>query len=102
MWRPCADVITDIPNFNDAHRRVLAVTTNGWRVISLYVPNGQTVGSENYQYKLRWLAALRDWLAEELNAHPNLVVLGDFNIAPGRSGRARPRGVGGLGAGQRG
>lgn len=79
---PCGDVITDIPAFDDPSRRVLAVTTNGWRIVNLYVPNGQSVGSEKYEYKLRWLAALRDWLAAEIAAHERLVVLGDFNIAP--------------------
>jgi len=52
------------------------------RVVDLYVPNGQSVGSEKYEYKLRWLAALELWLAQELVRHPHLVVLGDFNIAP--------------------
>ena len=79
---PCGDVVTDIPNFEDPLRRVLAVTTNGWRIVNLYVPNGQSVGSEKYEYKLRWLAALRSWLAEEAQKHERLVVLGDFNIAP--------------------
>jgi exodeoxyribonuclease-3 len=79
---PCGEVITSIPGFEDPSRRVLAVTTNGWRIVNVYVPNGQSVGSEKYQYKLRWLSALRDWIAEELRAHERLVVLGDFNIAP--------------------
>ncbi len=79
---PCGEVITDIPGFEDPLRRVLAVTTNGWRIINLYVPNGQAVGSEKYEYKLRWLAALQTWLGEELQRHEHLVVLGDFNIAP--------------------
>jgi exodeoxyribonuclease-3 len=50
--------------------------------VNLYVPNGSEVGSEKYEYKLSWLAALRDFLAEELGRHERLVVLGDFNIAP--------------------
>lgn len=79
---PCTDVVRDIPDFDDPPRRVLAVTTNGWRVINLYVPNGQAVGSEKFEYKLRWLGALRRWLAEEARTHERLVVLGDFNIAP--------------------
>jgi exodeoxyribonuclease-3 len=79
---PCTDVVLDIPDFDDPPRRVLAVTTNGWRVINLYVPNGQAVGSEKYEYKLRWLAALRHWLAREAAEHARLVVLGDFNVAP--------------------
>ena len=61
---------------------MLAATIGSLRVIDLYVPNGQAVGSEKYEYKLRWLAALADWLAAELARHPRLVVLGDFNIAP--------------------
>jgi len=79
---PLEDVICDIPEFDDPPRRVLAATTNGVRVINLYVPNGQSVGSEKYQYKLSWLAALAKWLAAELTRHERLVVLGDFNIAP--------------------
>ncbi|GAC1452092.1 MAG: exodeoxyribonuclease III [Steroidobacteraceae bacterium] len=79
---PSADVLTDIPGFEDPSRRVLATTTGGVRVVNLYVPNGHAVDSDKYQYKLRWLTALKDWLGAELRQHPRLVVLGDFNIAP--------------------
>jgi exodeoxyribonuclease III len=79
---PASDVVTDIPAFQDTHRRVLAATSGGVRVINLYVPNGQAVGSQKYEYKLRWLAALGDWLREELRTAARLIVLGDFNIAP--------------------
>jgi exodeoxyribonuclease-3 len=72
----------DIPGLDDPQRRVLAVTIDGVRVVNLYVPNGSEVGSEKYDYKLGWLRALRDYLARELDEHENLVVLGDFNIAP--------------------
>lgn len=75
-------VSADIPGFTDEQRRVLAVDTAGVRVIDLYVPNGQEPGSEKFAYKLRWLAALQKWLAEERAADRKLVVLGDFNIAP--------------------
>lgn len=77
------DPVTDIPGFEDAQRRVLVATIDGVRVANLYVPNGQSVGSLKYEYKLGWLAALRDYLATEMSAHENLVVLGDFNVAPG-------------------
>ncbi|MBS0457625.1 MAG: exodeoxyribonuclease III [Proteobacteria bacterium] len=80
--QPLADVQSGIPGFEDPQKRVLAATVGGVRVVDLYVVNGQAVGSEKYDYKLRWLAALRDWLAEEIVRHPKLVVLGDFNIAP--------------------
>ena len=46
------------------------------------MPNGQAPGSEKFAYKLKWLEALRRWLAKEAAAHPGLIVLGDFNIAP--------------------
>jgi exodeoxyribonuclease III len=71
-----------IPGFDDPQRRVIAATIDGIRVVNLYVVNGQAVGSEKYAYKLRWLDALHGWLAGELRAYPDLVVLGDFNIAP--------------------
>lgn len=77
-----ADPVTAIPGFDDEQKRVLATTVNGVRVVNLYVPNGQAVGSDKYDYKLGWLKALRDWLAAELEQHERLVVLGDFNIAP--------------------
>lgn len=79
---PITAVVTDIPGFEDPQRRVLAATIGGIRVVNLYVPNGQSVGSEKYAYKLRWLTALRDWLASEMAAHPDIIVLGDFNVAP--------------------
>ncbi len=80
--RPCADVITDFPDFDDPQRRVLACTVDDVRVIDLYVPNGSEVGSEKYAYKLEWLASLRRFLEAEMQQHENVVVLGDFNIAP--------------------
>jgi exodeoxyribonuclease-3 len=78
-----ADAVTDIPGFDDPQRRVLVTTVDGVRVVNLYVPNGQSVGSLKYEYKLGWLAAMRDYLAVEMSLHQYLVVLGDFNIAPG-------------------
>jgi exodeoxyribonuclease-3 len=79
---PPTDVVRDIPGFDDPQRRVLAATCGGVRVLGLYVPNGQSIESDKYQYKLGWLHALRGWLQGELAAHPRLVALGDFNIAP--------------------
>ena len=79
---PSADHVTDFPGFEDPQRRILAATIGGVRVINLYVPNGHSVGSEKYEYKLGWLAALRRFLEEEMKTHEKVVVLGDFNIAP--------------------
>ena len=76
------DVQAGIPGFIDEQKRVLAATINGVRIVDVYVVNGQAVGSEKYDYKMRWLAALHDWLKDEMARYPKLVVLGDFNIAP--------------------
>jgi len=76
------DIVTDIPGLDDPQRRILVATIGDVRVANLYVVNGQEVGSEKYKYKLAWLAKVRAFLAAELQQHPRLVVLGDFNIAP--------------------
>jgi exodeoxyribonuclease-3 len=76
------DVVAAIPSFDDPQKRVLAATVNGLRIICVYVPNGESVESDKYQYKLGWLAALNAWLQQELQRHPRLALLGDFNIAP--------------------
>ena len=77
-----SDVVTELPGLDDPQRRVLAATVDGVRVHNLYVPNGSEVGSDKYAYKLHWLERLAEHLAAELQRHPELVVLGDFNIAP--------------------
>jgi exodeoxyribonuclease-3 len=79
---PIADVVKNNPRFDDPQQRILAATIEGMRIVCAYVPNGQSVDSDKYVYKLAWLAALRDWLAEELATHPQLAILGDYNIAP--------------------
>ncbi len=61
---------------------MLAATINGVRVICLYVPNGQSIDSDKYRYKLDWLRRTSDWLKRERAANPRLIVVGDFNIAP--------------------
>jgi len=79
---PLGDLTHNIPPFDDHHKRVISATIGDLRVVSAYVPNGQSVGSEKYEYKLRWLRAFGDWLAEEEKRYPHLAVAGDFNIAP--------------------
>lgn len=76
------DPVTDIPDLDDPQRRILAATVDGVRVINLYVVNGQEVGSEKFAYKMRWLAAVKQFVSEQMAVYPQLVVLGDFNIAP--------------------
>ncbi len=77
---PIADVVKNIPGFEDDMARVIAGTVNDVRVIGAYFPNGQAPGSDKFVYKMRWLEALQNWLREELKQHPKLVLMGDFNI----------------------
>lgn len=76
------DVRYGIPNFEDPQKRVLAATVNGMRIVDVYIPNGQSIDSDKYQYKLAWLQALTAWLADEIKTYPQLALLGDYNIAP--------------------
>ena len=77
-----SDIVKNNPRFADEQQRLIAATINGIRVVCAYFPNGQSLDSDKYQYKLRWLDALHDWLADELKAHEKLALLGDYNIAP--------------------
>ena len=79
---PVDAVVKNIPGFADEQARVITATLQGVRVIGAYVPNGQSVDSDKFQYKLAWLDGLQAWLRAELAAHPALVLVGDFNIAP--------------------
>ena len=76
------DVVTGVPGFADEQSRAIAVTIGDTRVIDLYVVNGQSVDSDKYQYKLRWLDGVSAWLADERAKYEKLIVVGDFNIAP--------------------
>jgi exodeoxyribonuclease-3 len=76
------DETAGLPDFDDAQKRLIAATVDGVRIVNVYVPNGQEVGSGKYAYKFRWLDAFERWLERELADHERLVVLGDFNIAP--------------------
>lgn len=65
----------------DEQKRVITGVLEGVRIVNLYVPNGSSLGSDKYLYKLSWLAVLRDYLKTLLAEHPKLLVCGDFNIA---------------------
>jgi exodeoxyribonuclease III len=67
------------PGFPDPEARAIAATCDGVRVVSVYVPNGRVPGSEHYEYKLAWLAALKNMAAAGPEA---MVICGDMNIAP--------------------
>lgn len=75
-------VVRNIPGFDDEQARVITGTVDGVRVIGAYFPNGQAPDSEKFQYKMKWLQALQQWVRTELTTHPQLALLGDFNIAP--------------------
>jgi exodeoxyribonuclease-3 len=77
-----AVVTRGIPGFADLQKRVIAADIGGVRVVSVYCPNGQSVGSDKYEYKLRWFAALAAWLKDELAGGRSVAVLGDYNVAP--------------------
>ncbi|MES2530939.1 MAG: exodeoxyribonuclease III [Pseudomonadota bacterium] len=83
---PARDVVRNITGFSDEQSRVIAATVDTpsgpLRVVNGYFVNGQAPGSDKFAYKLQWLDALREWLRAEMAAHPNLVLLGDFNITP--------------------
>ncbi len=79
---PVSDVTFGIGGYEDTQKRVIAATVSGIRVVGVYVPNGQSVDSDKYVYKLAWYAALAAMLRAELARNPALAVAGDFNVAP--------------------
>ena len=76
------DLQFDIPDFEDEQKRVVAATIQGVRIICVYIPNGQSIGSDKYGYKLSWLNALISYIKNQLAIYPQLALLGDYNIAP--------------------
>jgi exodeoxyribonuclease-3 len=79
---PATNMCCGIAGFQDEQRRVISADIAGVRLVCAYVPNGQSLDSDKYRYKLNWFAAFSGWLKLELAEHPSLAVLGDFNIAP--------------------
>ena len=83
---PLRDIVKNIAGFEDEHSRLIAATVDGdagaVRLVNGYFVNGQAPGTDKFEYKMSWLRGLRDYLREELAAHPRLVLAGDFNIAP--------------------
>ena len=77
-----SDVVCSNPYYPDPQKRLIAATVQGIRVICAYVPNGQAIGSDKFEYKLAWLKALEPWIGEQLATNPMLALAGDFNIAP--------------------
>lgn len=65
----------------DQQKRVITGVANGIRIVNLYVPNGSSIGSDKYDYKLRWFTTLRDYLQVFFDQAEPLNVCGDFNVA---------------------
>jgi exodeoxyribonuclease-3 len=81
------DPITDVvrgfgDSTDDVQARFIGATVGDVRVYSVYAPNGQTVGSPAYVYKLEWFARLRRWLEAHHSPADPVVLCGDFNVAP--------------------
>jgi exodeoxyribonuclease-3 len=83
LGTPIEDVKKNLDAYEaDEQRRLLAATIEGVRIVDVYVPNGQAIGSSAYEYKLAWLDRLRTWLDVECTPGRELLVCGDFNVAP--------------------
>lgn len=76
------DIVTDFSALADPQRRILGVTLGDIRILNVYIPNGESVVSEKYLYKLNWLTHLTSYLEQQLKTYPRLAIMGDFNIAP--------------------
>ncbi|MEO8132942.1 MAG: exodeoxyribonuclease III [Betaproteobacteria bacterium] len=79
---PASAIQVGFPDYDDTNRRAIAATIDGVRIVCFYVPNGQSMDSDKYQYKLEWLRRATEWLRGEVGAHERLAVSGDFNVAP--------------------
>jgi exodeoxyribonuclease-3 len=83
---PAREVVKNIVGFDDEHARVIAATVDGpsgpLRVVNGYFVNGQAPDSDKFVYKMNWLNGLQAYLRQEMAQHPQLVLLGDFNITP--------------------
>jgi exodeoxyribonuclease-3 len=80
------EVVLNMPGDDDPQKRFIAATYDTpqgpLRFVNVYCPNGQSLESEKYPYKLAWFERLTHWLEQELKSHPNLAIVGDYNIAP--------------------
>ena len=76
------DVLRQPAALKDEQKRCIVATIDNVRVVNVYVPNGSEVGSDKYQYKLQWLKQLHTHLKNELKLYEQLVIVGDYNIAP--------------------
>lgn len=76
-----SEITTEIPGMVDPQKRILGVTYQNIRIFNLYVPNGESVSSDKYHYKLNWLRHLYQFIQNEFHKYSQWIILGDFNIA---------------------
>lgn len=79
---PMSDIACDMPDYADDQKRVIAATIGDIRVVCAYFPNGQSLESDKYRYKLDWLDAMNGYVASALRKFERFALLGDYNIAP--------------------
>jgi exodeoxyribonuclease-3 len=79
---PIYDIVYDIPDFLDPQKRVITATIEGVRIICAYVVNGESLDSDKFIYKLSWLEQFNHYINQNFTQYKDLIVLGDFNIAP--------------------
>jgi len=72
----------ELKGINDEQKRLIAIAKDNSLFVNIYVPNGSSVGSEKFHYKLKWLDGFCNWITERCMEFENIFLLGDFNIAP--------------------
>lgn len=90
MFKEPTNVVVNNPLFQDEQVRIIGADLSliegdqegPLRFLSVYVPNGAAVNTDKYDYKMRWLTALREYLSQQCATYPRLAVVGDYNIAP--------------------
>ncbi len=91
--RPIQDVRIGFPDWSDDHRRMISAMIDGIRIVNVYIPNGQDLDTPKYAYKLEWLDHLIETLRLLDPSHKPVILLGDFNIAPGDRDAWDPEGI---------
>lgn len=79
---PLDDVVRGIPDFDDENARYISAFTGGVRVSSVYVPNGQSLDSDKYVYKMKFYEALNAHMKQLHTNDEDVFIGGDFNVAP--------------------
>ncbi|MFN2453606.1 MAG: exodeoxyribonuclease III [Pyrinomonadaceae bacterium] len=79
----CKDVQRGFPGDDaGAQSRLIAANVKGVRIVNVYIPNGASVGADKYYFKLQWMARLRSFFDEHYNSSAQVLICGDFNVAP--------------------